>query len=167
MSVEPHAVSLVTHILSQKQSSSSSENEPADAAVDLNPSHVFSHNLRLLVLKGNPDDHEDVGNDQEDRICDFEFSLAFEGKILLHNTNLRLFPREEIRNHGQGKNGVGKTTLMTNIDSGNIDGLPPSLRTTIPLSPDLSILDELVEPSSWTGPSTSTAGSVDNVGRGT
>jgi hypothetical protein len=90
MSVEPHAVSLVTHILSQKQSSSSSENEPADAAVDLNPSHVFSHNLRLLVLKGNPDDHEDVGNDQEDRLCDFEFSLAFGGKILLHNTNLRL-----------------------------------------------------------------------------
>lgn len=27
------------------------------------------------------------------------------------------------------QNGVGKTTLMTNIGSGNIDGLPSELRT--------------------------------------
>jgi elongation factor 3 len=90
-----------------------------------------------------------VDNDQEDRLCDFEFSLAFGGKILLHNTNLRLVRGK--RYGIMGKNGVGKTTLMTNIGSGNIDGLPPSLRTIYVqhddhsyVSPDLSILDELM-----------------------
>ena len=38
------------------------------------------------------------------------------GKILLHNTNLRL---GKGRRYGlMGKNGAGKTTLLTNIGSG-------------------------------------------------
>jgi ATPase subunit of ABC transporter with duplicated ATPase domains len=50
-----------------------------------------------------------------------------------------------------GKNRVGKTTLMTNIGSRNVDGLTPTLRTIdvqhddhSSVSPDLSILGELM-----------------------
>ena len=40
------------------------------------------------------------------------------GKILLHNTNLRL---GKGRRYGlMGKNGAGKTTLLTNIGSGQV-----------------------------------------------
>ena len=45
----------------------------------------------------------------ESNVCDIEFSLAFGGKILLHNTRLRL---GKGRRYGlMGKNGAGKTTL--------------------------------------------------------
>ncbi|KAI9916098.1 hypothetical protein PsorP6_007310 [Peronosclerospora sorghi] len=59
-------------------------------------------------------------------ICDMDFSLAYGGKILLRNARLRL-----TRGHRYGligKNGVGKTTLMRNLASGAIEGLPPTLR---------------------------------------
>jgi ATPase subunit of ABC transporter with duplicated ATPase domains len=49
-------------------------------------------------------------------LCDISFSLAFGGKILLHNTHLKL---GKGRRYGlMGKNGAGKTTLLTNIGSG-------------------------------------------------
>lgn len=60
-------------------------------------------------------------------VCDLDFSLAYGGKILLRNARLRL-----TRGHRYGligKNGVGKTTLMRNISTGAIDGLPEELRT--------------------------------------
>ncbi|TYZ68942.1 hypothetical protein PybrP1_008695 [[Pythium] brassicae (nom. inval.)] len=60
-------------------------------------------------------------------VCDVDFSLAYGGKILLRNARLRL-----TRGHRYGlvgKNGVGKTTLMRNIATGAIDGLPETLRT--------------------------------------
>lgn len=60
-------------------------------------------------------------------VCDVDFSLAYGGKILLRNARLRL-----TRGHRYGlvgKNGVGKTTLMRNISTGAIDGLPVELRT--------------------------------------
>lgn len=68
------------------------------------------------------DDEKDVTE-----LCNIEFSLAYGGKILLHNTPLRLVAG---RRYGLiGANGVGKTTLMRNIASRNIDGLPEKLRT--------------------------------------
>lgn len=60
-------------------------------------------------------------------VCDVDFSLAYGGKILLRNARLRL-----TRGHRYGlvgKNGVGKTTLMRNISTRAIDGLPEGLRT--------------------------------------
>ena len=68
-----------------------------------------------------------VTDDGEEELCNIEFSLAFGGKMLLHNTQLRL-----CRGHKYGvmaKNGGGKTTLLKNIANGNIEGLPPSLTT--------------------------------------
>mmetsp|Transcript_25748 Transcript_25748/g.33738 ORF Transcript_25748/g.33738 Transcript_25748/m.33738 type:complete len:1268 (-) Transcript_25748:328-4131(-) len=75
-----------------------------------------------IVGDANADD-ADEGED----ICKTEFSLAYGGKILLHNTYLHL---KRGRRYGLvGKNGVGKTTLMRNIASRAIDGLPEELNT--------------------------------------
>ncbi|CAI5730704.1 unnamed protein product [Hyaloperonospora brassicae] len=60
-------------------------------------------------------------------VCDLDFSLAYGGKILLRNARLRL-----TRGHRYGligKNGVGKTTLMRNLATGAIEGLPETLRS--------------------------------------
>jgi elongation factor 3 len=141
--VEPHITSLLSQFFSGQDPAHRSD------AVALNPSLEFASNLRVLALKGNPDVHEDNENNMEDYLCNFEFSLAYGGKILLQNTKLKLVRG---RRYGiMGKNGVGKTTLMTNIGSGNIDGLPNSLRTIYVqhddhsyVAPELSILDELM-----------------------
>ena len=54
-------------------------------------------------------------------------SLAYGGKILLHQTKLRLR-----RGHAYalvGQNGAGKTTLMNAINNGKLEGWPKQLRT--------------------------------------
>ena len=71
-------------------------------------------------------DASDEADEDGGNVCDIEFSLAFGGKILLHNARLRL---GRGRRYGiMGKNGAGKTTLLTNIGSGNIEGMPPHLK---------------------------------------
>lgn len=89
-------------------------------------------------------DEEDASN-----VCNIEFSLAFGGKILLHNTRLKLGKGH--RYGLMGKNGAGKTTLLTNIATHNIEGFPETLRTIYVQHDDsampeteLSLLDELV-----------------------
>ena len=55
----------------------------------------------------------------------FRKSLAYGGKILLHQTRLKL-----LRGHRYalvGQNGVGKTTLMNAIRNGKLDGWPTHL----------------------------------------
>ena len=89
------------------------------------PETLISSQLRVAALGEVPDNEEDTNTDDAS-LCNIEFSLAFGGKILLHNTFLRL---GKGRRYGLlGKNGAGKTTLLTNIGSGNIEGLPPHLR---------------------------------------
>ena len=89
-------------------------------------------------------EEEDIAN-----VCNIEFSLAFGGKILLHNARLKL---AKGRRYGlMGKNGAGKTPLLTNVASHNIEGFPAHLRTfyvqhddsAMPAT-DLSLLEELV-----------------------
>jgi elongation factor 3 len=63
----------------------------------------------------------------EEDICNIDFSLAYGGKILLHNARLWL-----TRGHRYGlvgQNGVGKTTLMRSIANRQVESLPKSLNT--------------------------------------
>jgi len=77
-------------------------------------------------------DNHDESSDEEDafggeQITDIRFSLAYGGKILLHQTKLRLR-----RGHVYalvGQNGVGKTTLMNAINNGKLEGWPENLQT--------------------------------------
>jgi hypothetical protein len=88
-------------------------------------SDKISSSFRAAALGDVPDI---TGEDEADSasLCNIAFSLAFGGKILLHNTHLKL---GKGRRYGlMGKNGAGKTTLLTNIGSGNIEGMPPHLR---------------------------------------
>jgi elongation factor 3 len=75
------------------------------------------------------DDVESYGSNDDDaeELCDIRFNLAYGGKILLHQTHLRL-----LRGHRYGlvgQNGAGKTTLMTAITNGKLEGWPTGIRT--------------------------------------
>ena len=76
------------------------------------------------------DDAESYGDGDDDgceELCNIRFNLAYGGKILLHQTKLRL-----LRGHRYGlvgQNGAGKTTLMTAIEKGKLDGWPNHLLT--------------------------------------
>lgn len=79
------------------------------------------------MVRGGQDDDEDDGEGED--LCNCQFSLAYGGKILLTNARLRL---KRGRRYGLcGANGVGKSTLMRAINSGQLDGFPPKdvLRT--------------------------------------
>jgi elongation factor 3 len=87
----------------------------------------LAYSFREACLNGMRDMMVEEEVDDANLLCNFEFSLAFGGKILLHNTTLKLIRG---RHYGiMGKNGAGKTTLLTNIGSGNIEGLPVVLKT--------------------------------------
>lgn len=55
-------------------------------------------------------------------LCNCEFTLAYGTKVLLHNTNMRLFKGKKYGLLGQ--NDSGKTTLMKAIADGSVDGFP-------------------------------------------
>ncbi|KAF9109302.1 translational elongation factor EF-1 alpha, partial [Mortierella sp. 14UC] len=63
---------------------------------------------------------EDV--EEGELLCDCEFSLAYGGMILLNKTRLNL--RRGQRYSLCGRNGVGKSTLMRAIASGQLEGFP-------------------------------------------
>ena len=60
-------------------------------------------------------------------VCNIKFNLAYGGKILLHSTKLRL--KRGHRYGLVGRNGCGKTTLMTAINNGKLEGWPDNVVT--------------------------------------
>jgi len=78
----------------------------------------------LMQNDDSSDEEDEFGGEQ---ITDIRFSLAYGGKILLHQTKLRL--RRGHRYALVGQNGVGKTTLMNAIQNGKLEGWPVDLRT--------------------------------------
>ena len=81
--------------------------------------------FRSISLGNVPDLQAEIDG-ADSNLTNIKFSLAFGGKILLHNTHLRL---GKGRRYGvMGKNGAGKTTLLTNIGTGNIEGMPADLK---------------------------------------
>lgn len=86
---------------------------------------------RVLSEKATLNDEDEDSDDEEDNsgeeLCNIRFSLAYGGKILLHQTKLKL--RRGNRYALVGQNGAGKTTLMTAINNGKLEGWPFHLRT--------------------------------------
>lgn len=103
---------------------------------------------RIKAL-GNVADFSSEKDLEGSNLCNIEFSLAFGGKILLHNTRLKLGIGK--RYAVMGKNGAGKTTLLTNIGTGNIEGLPETLKTVYVQHDDstedlgVPLLDEMIQ----------------------
>lgn len=99
-----------------------------NTSLDESSASLLSQGFRETAL-GNVVDlqRRESGSEDDCNVCDVAFSLAFGGKILLHNANLRL---GKGRRYGlMGKNGAGKTTLLKNIANGHIEGLPETVRT--------------------------------------
>eukprot|EP00667_Euglena_gracilis_P000910 EG_transcript_910 len=79
----------------------------------------------------------------EEDICNVDFSLAYGGKILLHNA--RLWLKRGHRYGLVGQNGIGKTTLMRSIANRQVEGLPEDLNTVFVQSTiDVSYLETSV-----------------------
>lgn len=79
---------------------------------------------KLLDNDDSSDEEDEFGGEE---LTNIRFSLAYGGKILLHQTKLRL--RRGHRYALVGQNGVGKTTLMNAINNGKLEGWPVELRT--------------------------------------
>ncbi|KAL3936082.1 MAG: hypothetical protein SGBAC_008524 [Bacillariaceae sp.] len=76
------------------------------------------------------DDQDSYGEDDDDEheeICNIRFNLAYGGKILLRESKLKLLRGRRYALVGQ--NGVGKTTLMSAINNGKLEGWPQELKT--------------------------------------
>merc|ERR1711957_458396 len=87
--------------------------------------------LREMVERATLSSEGEISDEEDDfggeEICNIRFSLAYGGKILLHQTKLRM--RRGHRYALVGQNGAGKTTLMTAINNGKLEGWPLHLRT--------------------------------------
>ena len=74
----------------------------------------------LSKPKANPED-------EEEDLCNAQFSLAYGTRVLLHQTPFRV---KIVRKYGLvGPNGAGKSTLMKAIAGGNLAGFPTELVT--------------------------------------
>jgi len=98
-----------------------SSNELCDETIE----KFCSNSQTTLASHDESSDEEDEYGGEE--ITNIRFSLAYGGKILLHQTKLRL--RRGHRYALVGQNGVGKTTLMNAINNGKLEGWPVDLLT--------------------------------------
>ena len=82
---------------------------------------VYVKGIENLTLeKVNPED-------EEEDLCNAQFSLAYGTRVLLHQTPFRV---KIGRKYGLvGPNGAGKSTLMKSIAGGNLQGFPTHLIT--------------------------------------
>ena len=86
--------------------------------------------------------------DEEEDLCNAQFSLAYGTRVLLHQTPFRV---KIGRRYGLvGPNGAGKSTLMKSIAGGNLQGFPTHLVTVyveceiIGEKADMSVLDYII-----------------------
>ena len=86
--------------------------------------------------------------DEEEDLCNAQFSLAYGTRVLLHQTPFRV---KIGRKYGLvGPNGAGKSTLMKSIAGGNLQGFPTELITVyveceiIGEKADMSVLEYIM-----------------------
>lgn len=114
--------------LASLPSMSSSSDSGSDTDIDVEETVEKLRNLTEKALMAAEDDNSDEEDEfGGEELCNIRFSLAYGGKILLHQTKLRL--RRGHRYALVGQNGAGKTTLMTAINNGKLEGWPFHLRT--------------------------------------
>ena len=119
---------LSPYLLPALTSSSSSSSSSSSHACVASCVSRFREAVNDAALHADGDDSSDEEDEYGgEEITDIRFSLAYGGKILLHQTKLRL--RRGHRYALVGQNGVGKTTLMNAINNGKLDGWPAELRT--------------------------------------
>lgn len=94
---------------------------PAEVEMDTIVKAVHEEGIKNLTLdKVDPED-------EEEDLCNAQFSLAYGTRVLLHQTPFRV---KVGRKYGLvGPNGAGKSTLMKSIAGGNLQGFPTDLIT--------------------------------------
>ena len=94
---------------------------PAETDIDTIVKAVHEEGIKNLTLdKVDPED-------EEEDLCNAQFSLAYGTRVLLHQTPFRV---KVGRKYGLvGPNGAGKSTLMKSIAGGNLQGFPTHLIT--------------------------------------
>jgi len=94
---------------------------PAEVEMDTIVKAVHEDGIKNLTLdKVDPED-------EEEDLCNAQFSLAYGTRVLLHQTPFRV---KVGRKYGLvGPNGAGKSTLMKSIAGGNLQGFPTHLIT--------------------------------------
>jgi len=82
---------------------------------------------KAIMGADDADSYGDHDDDSFEEVCNIKFNLAYGGKILLRESRLRLLRGRRYALVGQ--NGVGKTTLMSAINNGKLEGWPQHLVT--------------------------------------
>merc|ERR1711871_1314682 len=110
-------------------------------AVDVSTEVTTMGTAALSAEKVDPED-------EEEDLCNAQFSLAYGTRVLLHQTPFRV---KIGRKYGLvGPNGAGKSTLMKSIAGGNLQGFPEHLVTVyveceiIGEKADMSVLDYIM-----------------------
>ena len=113
--------------LSPYMESLNSDNNTTTTTKTQNQIETFRTLTEKATFSFEEDDEDEDDEFGGEELCNIRFSLAYGGKILLHQTKLRL--RRGHRYALVGQNGAGKTTLMTAIQNGKLEGWPFHLRT--------------------------------------
>ena len=88
--------------------------------------HTFFEKLYQKAIENMTPDKVNPEDEEED-LCNAQFSLAYGTRVLLHQTPFRV---KVGRKYGLvGPNGAGKSTLMKSIAGGNLQGFPTHLVT--------------------------------------
>lgn len=106
----------------------------------LNDSGKFCNELKQMCLTMIKQEEKIDNADNDEVLCDCQFTLAYGTKILLHNTHMKLK-----RGHKYGLIGAissGKSTFLKSMANGSLEGFPdPSVLKTVYVQAD--ILGEL------------------------
>ena len=93
------------------------------SSIDIDTIITNIHKMATLHMTADKVDPED----EEEDLCNAQFSLAYGTRVLLHQTPFRV---KIGRKYGLvGPNGAGKSTLMKSIAGGNLQGFPTDLIT--------------------------------------
>jgi elongation factor 3 len=102
----------------------------------------------LRCVNAAEEDAEEEDDEEGEDLCNTTFSLAYGAKILLNTAHMRL--KRGHRYGLCGKNGTGKSTLMTAIVNGQVEGFPsPDVVRTFYVAHDIDGSEEDITVHDW------------------